>query len=182
MRQLKHHEYKLLKKSDFLQWKREGGRREATVCRRYYVQDAQDYTTYSKVVGKLQKLALLLKALPEDDMMRIRFTDDMLNKLFDAGFIAAKNGLDQVSKMTVSAICRRRLPVMLVRLNFAETLNLAVRFIEQGHIRIGPKVITDPAILVTRNMEDFITWADGSKIQRKVVSFNEKRDDYDLDA
>jgi U3 small nucleolar ribonucleoprotein protein IMP3 len=35
-------------------------------------------------------------------------------------------------------------------------------------IRIGPSIVTDPAMLVTRNMEDHITWTDNSKIKAKV--------------
>lgn len=41
-------------------------------------------------------------------------------------------------------------------------------------------MITDPAMLVTRNMEDHITWADNSKIKSKVQTYNNERDDYDL--
>lgn len=47
-------------------------------------------------------------------------------------------------------------------------------------IRIGPDVITDPAFLVTRNMEDFITWAEGSKIKKKILQYNDAMDDYDF--
>lgn len=42
-------------------------------------------------------------------------------------------------------------------------------------MRIGPETVTDPAFLVTRNMEDFVTWVDTSKIKRKVQKFNEVR-------
>ncbi|KAK3000745.1 hypothetical protein RJ639_020464 [Escallonia herrerae] len=62
---------------------------------------------------------------------------------------------------------------------FAEHLREAVTYIEQGHIRVGPDTVTDPAFLVTRNMEDFVTWVDTSKIRRKVLEYNEKLDDYD---
>lgn len=47
-------------------------------------------------------------------------------------------------------------------------------------IRVGPDTITDPAFLVTRNMEDFVTWVDTSKIKRKVAEYNDQLDDYDL--
>ena len=77
-------------------------------------------------------------------------------------------------------LCRRRLPVVLVRLKFSETLREAITFIEQGHIRVGPEVVTDPAFLVTRSMEDFITWVDTSKLKRKIMKYNDKLDDYDL--
>lgn len=67
-----------------------------------------------------------------------------------------------------------------MKLKFAEHLKEAVTYIEQGHVRVGPNTITDPAYLVTRNMEDLITWVDSSKIKRKVLQYNDKLDDYDL--
>jgi U3 small nucleolar ribonucleoprotein protein IMP3 len=67
---------------------------------------------------------------------------------------------------------------VLVKMKFAEHLKEAVTYIEQGHVRVGPDTITDPAFLVTRNMEDFISWVDSSK--RKVLQYNDKLDDYDL--
>ena len=36
----------------------------------------------------------------------------------------------------------------------------------------GPQVVTDPAYHVTRNMEDFVTWVDTSKIRQKVFFFS----------
>lgn len=50
----------------------------------------------------------------------------------------------------------------------------------QGHVRVGPETITDPAYHVTRSMEDFVTWVDTSKIRRKVLKYNDKLDDFDL--
>ena len=67
-----------------------------------------------------------------------------------------------------------------MRLKFAEHLKEAVTYIEQGHIRVGPETVTDPAFLVTRNMEDFVTLVDSFKIKRKVLQYNDKLDDYDL--
>jgi U3 small nucleolar ribonucleoprotein protein IMP3 len=43
MRQLKHHEQKLLKKVDFLQWKKEDSLREIKVVRKYFLQQREDY-------------------------------------------------------------------------------------------------------------------------------------------
>lgn len=40
--------------------------------------------------------------------------------------------------------------------------------------------VTDPAFLVTRSMEDFVTWVDTSRIKRKVQKYNDRLDDYDL--
>lgn len=68
----------------------------------------------------------------------------------------------------------------MVRLRMAENLREAVTFIEHGHVRVGPDTVSDPAFLVTRSMEDFVTWVDTSKIKRKVLQYNDKLDDYDL--
>lgn len=62
----------------------------------------------------------------------------------------------------------------------SETLKEACTFIEQGHVRVGPDTVTDPAFLVTRDMEDFVTWVDTSKIKRKVMKYDDRLDDYDL--
>ena len=69
---------------------------------------------------------------------------------------------------------------MLVRLKFAETMKEAVSLVEQGHIRVGPNPVTDPAYLVSRSMEDFVTWVDTSRIKRTIMRYNDKLDDYDL--
>ncbi len=46
MRKLKFHEKKLLKKVDFLEWKKEHGHREAFVMQRYHVTGRDDYKKY----------------------------------------------------------------------------------------------------------------------------------------
>lgn len=107
-------------------------------------------------------------------------TEQLLDKLYNMGLIPTKKSLALCDKLNTSAFCRRRLAVVLVRLKMAETMKEAVTFVEQGHLRVGPETITEPAFLVTRNMEDFVTWVDTSKIKRKVLKYNDKLDDYDL--
>ena len=54
MRQLKHHEQKLLKKVNFLHYKGDSTARENKVLRKYHIQRREDYTKYNKIVGKLK--------------------------------------------------------------------------------------------------------------------------------
>jgi U3 small nucleolar ribonucleoprotein protein IMP3 len=49
-------------------------------------------------------------------------------------------------------------------------------------VRVGTDVVTDPAYLVTRNMEDFVTWVDSSKIKRNIMKYRDKLDDFELEA
>lgn len=96
------------------------------------------------------------------------------------GVISTKKSLAQTDKLSTASFCRRRLPVVMVRTKMAETLREACTFIEQGHVRVGTETVMDPAYHVTKNMEDFVTWVDSSKIKRKVQKYNDKLDDFDL--
>jgi U3 small nucleolar ribonucleoprotein protein IMP3 len=69
---------------------------------------------------------------------------------------------------------------ILIKLKMAETCTMAVTFIEQGQIRVGPNIITNPAFLVTRTLEDYVTWVDASKIRKTVQRYNNTLDDFDL--
>ena len=62
----------------------------------------------------------------------------------------------------------------------AETVQIATKLIEQGHVRVGTETVSNTALHVTRSMEDFITWVDGSKIKRNILQYRDKLDDYDL--
>jgi U3 small nucleolar ribonucleoprotein protein IMP3 len=168
MRQLKHHEQKLLKKVNFFNYKKESNVREIKILRRYHIQDREDYHKYNKIVGHVTELVRRLKALDSKDPFRMNLTDQLLDKLYMGGIVPTKKGLAVCDKLSASSLCRRRLPVVLVRLHMSETLREAVTLVEQGHVRVGPDVVTDPAFLVTRPLEDFITWTDSSKIKRKV--------------
>ena len=55
----------------------------------------------------------------------------------------------------------------------SESMKEATKYIEQGHVRVGPEVVKDPAFLVTRALEDFVTWVDGSAIRRHVMEYND---------
>uniref|UniRef100_A0ACD5UGR6 Uncharacterized protein n=1 Tax=Avena sativa TaxID=4498 RepID=A0ACD5UGR6_AVESA len=179
MRKLKFHEKKLLKKVNFLDWKREGGHRDAAVTQRYSLVERDDYKKYNGICCMAQKLVNIIKQMDARDPFRIEMTDMLIDKLYNMGVIPTKKSLVKCQNLSVSASCRRRLATVLVKLKFAEHLTEAVTYIEQGHVRVGPETVTDPAFLVTRNMEDFITWVDTSKIKKKVMEYNGALDDYD---
>ncbi|KAF2711825.1 u3 small nucleolar ribonucleoprotein-like protein imp3 [Pleomassaria siparia CBS 279.74] len=158
-RKLKYHEQKLLKKVDFTTYKSDGNHRDAAVIRRYAIQKPDDYRKYNTICGSLRQLAHKLSSLDPADPFRRKMEDLMLEKLFDQGILGTGGGgrgklSDIEHKVTVSAFCRRRLPVVMTRLRMADTVQAATKIIEQGHVRVGTDVVTDTAFLVTRNMED----------------------------
>lgn len=97
------------------------------------------------------------------------------------GILSQGTKLSEVErKLGVSRLARRRLGVVMTRLRMADTVQSGARFIEQGHVRVGTEVVTDPAFLVTRGMEDFVTWVDSSKVKRNIQKYREELDDFDL--
>ncbi|XP_015284294.1 PREDICTED: U3 small nucleolar ribonucleoprotein protein IMP3, partial [Gekko japonicus] len=117
---------------------------------------------------------------PASAAFRARSTAALLEKLHALGLVGSKRSLEQCERVSASAFCRRRLPSLLLKLRMAPHMKAAVTFVEQGHVRVGPEVVTDPAFLVTRAMEDFVTWTDASRIRRHVLDYNQERDDFDL--
>lgn len=198
VRQLSFHERKLLKHVDFLDWKHDARAREVNTIRRYHIQHRDDYHAYNKLCGSLRSYAHRLALLPAQDPFRTRMQAMLLSKLFDMGVLNSAAKLSDVeNKLTVAAFCRRRLAVFMCMSKMAETVSAAVKFIEQGHVRVGPDTITDPAFLVTRcvsavvhassalilpirHMEDFVTWVDTSKLKRTIMKYNDEVSSFTL--
>lgn len=129
----------------------------------------------------MRKLAHRLSLLPPENAVRQKYEKLLLDKGYDVGVLSTTSKLSAVEHgATVSAFARRRLPVVMTRLRMAETIQAATKFIEQGHVRVGTETVTDPAFLVTRSMEDFVTWTVGSKIKRNIMKYRDKLDDFEL--
>ena len=186
VRKLKHHETRLLRKVDLLTYKSDGpDHRSASIRRRYQLRDAGEYDKYNALCGRIRHLAHLLAELAPDDPVRLATEEKLLEKLHVVGVLkrsrAQGAGLSTAEHdVTVSSFCRRRLAVVMVRTRMVEHVSAACRFIEQGHVRVGTDVVTDPAYLVPRGVEDFITWSEGSKILRRVREYRGERDDFEL--
>ena len=81
MRGLKYHEQKLLKKVNFLQWKKEHNLREIQILRRYHIQKREDYLQYNKLCGIITKLTSKIIKLDSKDPYRVKMTEQLLEKL-----------------------------------------------------------------------------------------------------
>ena len=119
--------------------------------RRYHIQDPSTYTKYNRICGSIRHLAHKLALLDPSDPVRRKHETLLLEKLHVMGILPQGAKMSDVeNKVTVAAFCRRRLPVVMTRLRMCETVHTGVRFVEQGHVRVGPEVVVDPAYLVTR--------------------------------
>jgi len=138
VRQLKHHEKKLLKKVDFLnvrafyslqftahalQWKQDANVREIRVMRRYHIQHRDDYhkyvpprfpfsltacSRYNKLCGTLRSFAHRLSVLPAQDPFRATMEGQLLSKLYDMGVLNSQAKLSDLENKLTVAAFCRR--------------------------------------------------------------------------
>ncbi|XP_057657682.1 U3 small nucleolar ribonucleoprotein protein IMP3 [Diorhabda carinulata] len=180
VRKLKYHEQKLLKKVDFISWEVDNNLHEVKVLKRYYIQKREDYAKYNKLSRNIREVARKIKEIESNHPFRTECSAQLLEKLYLMGLIPTRWDLSLAEKVTASCFCRRRLAVLMVRNKMSESIKGATKLIEQGHVRVGPEMIKDPAFLVTRTLEDFVTWVDSSKIKRHILEYNGIRDDYEM--
>ncbi|KRZ58005.1 Large subunit GTPase 1 -like protein [Trichinella nativa] len=142
---------------------------ESKIMQRYRLKSHEEYTSYSKLSHEVRELARKIKELDPKDPFRVESSRLLIDKCYAIGLIPTRRGLDL-----------RRLPVLMVKSNMVENLATATKFVEHGHVRVGPVMISDPAFIVPRNLEDFITWTNTSAVRKHVLEYNDMKDDYDL--
>jgi U3 small nucleolar ribonucleoprotein protein IMP3 len=107
-----------------LQWKQDANLREIKVMRRYHIQQREDYQAYNRLCGSIRGLAHKLAQLPEQDPFRSQYEGNLLSKLYDMGILDITSKVSDIEgKVTVSALCRRRLAVVMCRLKMCETVS-----------------------------------------------------------
>lgn len=149
---------------------------------------------------EIRELAEKIAKLEASDPFKVEATTMLLNKIHAMGVSNDQLTLETAAKISASHFCRRRLPVIMVKrksehlkltkyvliqcfpipVRMSEHLKAATDLIEHGHVRVGPEMVKDPAFLVSRNLEDFVTWVDGSKIKEHVLRYNDMRDDFQM--
>ncbi|XP_055380775.1 U3 small nucleolar ribonucleoprotein protein IMP3 [Condylostylus longicornis] len=180
VRKLKYHEQKLLKKVDFYSWKVDNSGHENKILRKYHIRKREDYTKYNKLARNIRDLAEKISKLESNDQFKAEASAILLDKLYNIGLVPTRFNLENAGSVSASSFCRRRLPIVMVRQKLSQNAASATNLIEQGHVRVGPEMIKDPAFLVTRNLEDFITWIDGSAIRKHVLEYNDMKDDFEF--
>ncbi|XP_077298634.1 U3 small nucleolar ribonucleoprotein IMP3 isoform X2 [Arctopsyche grandis] len=180
VRKLRHHEQKLLKKVDFISWSVDNNLHEVKMLKKFHIKRREDYTKYNKLSREVRDLARKIKEIDPKHPFRTESSAQLLEKLYVMGLITTRWDLSLADEVNATSFCRRRLPVIMFKNKMAESLKTATKLIEQGHVRVGPELIKDPAFLVSRSLEDFVTWVDNSAIRKHILEYNNIRDDFDI--
>ncbi|KAK0426359.1 hypothetical protein QR680_009667 [Steinernema hermaphroditum] len=160
VRKLKFHEKKLLKKVDFVSWESDNKHHERDILKKYHIKKREHYSMYLKLAAMTHELAKKISELKPNDPFRTEKAQQLLGRLYEMGVIQTADTLERCHKM-------------------AQRVEMASDFVEQGHVRVGVELVTDPAYLVSRNAEDTITWTKQSKIRKHIAQYNNELDDFE---
>jgi len=105
---------------------------------------------------------------------------NLLLKLQSLALIPPTATMDDVLGLSLKDILERRLQTILLRKNFAKTVNQSRQFITHEHVMIGDKKITSPSYLVSVKEEPMIKFypssslSDPEHVERQVEKPEEK--------
>lgn len=99
----------------------------------------------SNSLSKNSQLSHLISQLPPSSpssaAFRTKYTNLLLNKLHSIGLLpASTTPLSAVAKLSASKFARRRLAVVMARTGMVENIQAGIKFVEQGHVRVGTDV------------------------------------------
>jgi len=89
----------------------------------------------------------------------------LLDKLHKMGLLGKNAGLDDVLSLMVENLLERRLQTVVLKKNMANTPKQARQLITHGHIAIEGRRTIYPSFIVTRDLEDKISFYKGSSIK-----------------
>ena len=108
----------------------------------------QNVSTVSYFILIFSNLTSPLHVSRYSSPFSFQMTSRLLDKLYEMGLVNTQASLVECDGLTASAFARRRLPVMLVRLKYAQDLRQAVTFVEHGVL--GEEVFQNDELIVFR--------------------------------
>lgn len=184
MRKLRYHESKLLRKTNFLKYDDKTSI-EHKLISMYQIEQREDIYKYKKIVQMVRQISESLVCHRRESNNEKRdfcnkvdlYIKHLTNKLYSHGLIQDRQ-LISAYKLRINDFCERRITTLLKRLNFANSIEEAVKLVKQGHINVGNKRINSIDVIVSKNMENFINWHENSKHKKCIDNFNSNLDEY----
>jgi small subunit ribosomal protein S4 len=89
----------------------------------------------------------------------------LLNKLYKMGLLSKNADLDDVLSLNIEILLERRLQTVIIKKNMANTPKQARQLITHGHIAVEGRRTIFPSFIITRDLEDKISFYKGSSIK-----------------
>lgn len=135
---------------------------EKEIIKKFGLKNKREVWKMQTKVAKYRKTAqkLFTKGGPAAEKQK----KELIDKLFRMGLLDQTATLDDVLGLTTANILARRLQTIVHEKGLATTADQARQFITHGHVQIGDRVVTVPSYLVSRNEDEKLHFAGGSRL------------------
>lgn len=125
---------------------------ELRLLGKYGLKNKRELRRFATELSKIRDVARQTFGLPENKRKVI--TSQILSKLYRMGLVSQSASIDDVLKLTVEDLLKRRLQTIVYEKGLAKTIYQARQLITHGHIVIEDRVVDRPNKIVYRHEED----------------------------
>jgi len=143
-------------------WDKARIEKEKELMKKYGLRRKREIWRAEAILRNFRRRARELAAKKDKEAEKI-----LLDKLYRLGLLEKNATLDDVLSLTVEDILERRLQTMVFKKNLANTPKHARQLIVHGHIAVDGRRTIYPSFLVTRELEDKISFYKDSPLAKK---------------
>ena len=143
-------------------WDKARIEKEKELMKKYGLRRKREIWRAEAILRNFRRRARELAAKKDKETEKI-----LLDKLYRLGLLEKNATLDDVLSLTVEDILERRLQTMVFKKNLANTPKHARQLIVHGHIAVDGRRTIYPSFLVTRELEDKISFYKDSPLAKK---------------
>lgn len=140
--------------SPFKPWDRALLDEELRLIGKYGLKNKRELRRFASELRRFRDIARQSFALPEKK--RREAISKVLSKLYRMGVLDGDASIDDILKLTVEDLLKRRLQTVVYEKGLAKTIYQARQLVVHGHIMIGDRVVDRPNKIVYRDEEDKI--------------------------
>jgi small subunit ribosomal protein S4 len=127
---------------------------------KYGLRNKKEFWKTRSVLGRWRDQARSSRKLTEERAKEVQTT--LIKKLNRLGILGADAEFEDVLRLTVEDILKRRLQTLVFEKGLAKTIYQARQFVVHGHIQVGGKKVNSPSYLVKKAEEESVAFAANS--------------------
>jgi len=124
---------------------------------KYGLRNKREFWKMRSKLGRWRQRARYSRTLPAEQATEVQQT--LINKLIHVGVLSPESTFEDVLRLTVEDLLKRRLQTLVYEKGLAKSVYHARQLIVHKHIQVGNKRINSPSYLVKREEEDLIQFA-----------------------
>ena len=124
---------------------------------KYGLRNKREFWKMRSKLGRWRQRARYSRTLPAEQATEVQQT--LIKKLIRLGVLSPESTFEDVLRLTVEDLLKRRLQTLVFEKGLAKSVYHARQLIVHKHIQVGSKRINSPSYLVRREEEDLIQFA-----------------------